>query len=291
MSLKKDGVFLDADLIAFDEATGSLIITIPSAKTSDAGDYSLTLKSPSGKSTANFDVIVTGKKKKKETKIESEITTTEEDATVEELVTMEITEDDEKFKKQKGLGPKFDLLPEPQIVSEGKSVRITCAISGDPEPEVTWFKEGSVIESDKTMTIFPDDALLVMEIKECRMENAGKYKIQAENEHGTAKANFNLIVKARELSKAVESEIEFAATDGILNAESSSVENTEVTDKVTARVKVSEPQIRVVEEKPRWKRKGATTPQFEGKGEMESVAMGENVHMEIMLKGWINCMI
>ena len=134
----RDGEPLDTDLYAYDEASGSLTLTIPSAKPSDSGSYTITLENTCGKTSACFDVDVKEKKKKKKLKIDgqatSELEAKEEQVTselkVEEIVTEEITEEDDKFKKQKGLGPKFDLLPQPMIVNEGEKVRITCAVSG-----------------------------------------------------------------------------------------------------------------------------------------------------------------
>ena len=85
---------------------------------------------------------------------------------------------------------------ESQSVKDGSTARLECLISGDPKPNVTWFKEAKIIPpSDDFMQFHDDDNMVSMVIKEVFPEDAGRYMVVAKNPSGTASCSTELVVE------------------------------------------------------------------------------------------------
>lgn len=136
--------------------------------------------------------------------------------------------------------------------------------------------------------------LQIFELENCSMEDGGKYTVKASNEHGTASATFNVIVKElkkpKKKSPVKETQNESETTEEISITESTHVETTSVKSTVTQMVKISQLDIKVVSEKPRWSRRGKTTPQIEAAPEVKPVKLGEDVRVEVKVTGQIKVM-
>ena len=61
--------------------------------------------------------------------------------------------------------------------------RITCSEGGDPEPNVTWTKNGAYLVNTKTLTIY-----------NVTLEDAGQYGCTAENRAGKINATVWIVV-------------------------------------------------------------------------------------------------
>ena len=85
---------------------------------------------------------------------------------------------------------------ESQTVQDGSSTRMECMISGDPKPNVTWFKEAKVIQpSDDFLQFHDDDNMVSLVIREVFPEDAGRYMVVAKNPSGTASCSAELVIE------------------------------------------------------------------------------------------------
>ena len=85
---------------------------------------------------------------------------------------------------------------ESQTVQDGSTARLECMISGDPKPNVTWFKEAKVIQpSDDFLQFQDDDNMVSLVIREVFPEDAGRYLVVAKNSSGTASCSAELVVE------------------------------------------------------------------------------------------------
>ncbi|CAH1395279.1 unnamed protein product [Nezara viridula] len=74
----------------------------------------------------------------------------------------------------------------------GSSVTLECVISGFPQPEVKWFKDGKPL---KTKTITYTDNVAKLTISKCVEISGGVYSCKATNSSGTAETNCKLTIQ------------------------------------------------------------------------------------------------
>ncbi|XP_048772936.2 hemicentin-1-like isoform X2 [Ostrea edulis] len=79
------------------------------------------------------------------------------------------------------------------IVMEGKSAFLNCDTQGDPEPEITWKKDGVILDptSDLDIDLTPFGSLQFSSVK---LRDDGRYVCIATNPAGSAVKDFTLIV-------------------------------------------------------------------------------------------------
>ncbi|CAF3575459.1 unnamed protein product [Adineta steineri] len=86
-------------------------------------------------------------------------------------------------------------FPEQQIIQVGKPIKLECHVSGRPQPEVTWTKDGKEIKpSDRVEIIKKPDGTCIMSIKEATPEDKGVYKVICKNKLQTREAQTNIQV-------------------------------------------------------------------------------------------------
>ncbi|XP_014664077.1 PREDICTED: palladin-like [Priapulus caudatus] len=101
--------------------------------------------------------------------------------------------------KEESVAPKFVQLIADVTASEGERITFGCRVTGAPEPEVTWYRNGRLIESSPDFQIEKDvTGLISLTIPEVFSEDAGKYVVKASNTAGEAKCYALLIVKPTE---------------------------------------------------------------------------------------------
>lgn len=61
----------------------------------------------------------------------------------------------------------------------GMAVTLECPVTGDPTPEITWLKDGHVIQSDVNLVIQENGAVLL--IRRLSDSDAGNYECEASN--------------------------------------------------------------------------------------------------------------
>jgi len=94
-----------------------------------------------------------------------------------------------------GVGPQFTEKLHSQRVREGTSARFAARVSGNPAPEVTWYREGVRIASSADFVISSHDDTHTLTISEVFREDAGKFTARASNALGQVQCVADLIVE------------------------------------------------------------------------------------------------
>ncbi|XP_050978140.1 myomesin-2 isoform X4 [Labeo rohita] len=86
---------------------------------------------------------------------------------------------------EKNRGRVLGGLPDVVTIMEKKSLSLTCTVWGDPNPEVTWFKnEQEVVSDDRYKITFEGGKFASLTIKNVYVEDSGKYSINVRNKYG-----------------------------------------------------------------------------------------------------------
>nr|XP_057915305.1 M-protein, striated muscle isoform X7 [Doryrhamphus excisus] len=86
-------------------------------------------------------------------------------------------------------------LPDVVTIQEGKALNLTCNISGDPVPEVTWLKNEKELTSDEHCILkFESGKFASFTVTAVNTSDTGKYSILVKNKYGTESADFTVSV-------------------------------------------------------------------------------------------------
>ncbi|KAI5104114.1 myomesin-1 isoform X6, partial [Silurus meridionalis] len=86
-------------------------------------------------------------------------------------------------------------LPDVVTIQEGKALNLTCNISGDPVPEVTWLKNEREMVSDGHYVLkFESGKFASFTITTVNTSDSGKYSILVKNKYGTESGDFTVSV-------------------------------------------------------------------------------------------------
>ncbi len=104
-------------------------------------------------------------------------------------------------------------------VSEGASAMLEAKVVAYPRPKITWYKEDKIIESGgRYKFLYEDEESYTLVIKNCKKEDAGSYRIHAENDLGEAQTSAKLTVTlAPKFKKQIKDQLVMA--EGILKLE------------------------------------------------------------------------
>ena len=86
---------------------------------------------------------------------------------------------------------------------EGDSVIFTVRVSGKPPPEVTWYREGSLIVSSPDFEVKQEGDLHSLYIPEVFYEDSGQFSVQAANRAGTTSCTAELHVAGKTRVKTI----------------------------------------------------------------------------------------
>lgn len=79
--------------------------------------------------------------------------------------------------------------------SSSKALNLTCNISGDPVPEVTWLKnEREITSDDHCILKFASGKFASFIITSVNTSDTGKYSILVKNKYGTESGDFTVSV-------------------------------------------------------------------------------------------------
>nr|XP_046186761.1 myosin light chain kinase, smooth muscle-like [Oncorhynchus gorbuscha] len=92
--------------------------------------------------------------------------------------------------------PQFSLTPTDQTVSQGSTARLSCHLTGYPDPEVVWLRgEGPLEESSRVQIEYEEDGLCTLVLAQVGPEDSDVYTCRATNDQGKALCSAKLVVK------------------------------------------------------------------------------------------------
>lgn len=96
--------------------------------------------------------------------------------------------DDSLMHTPKFTGP----LPTKLEVKDGEMLTLKCTVSGDPEPQVAWFKNNEPLSSSEIIDLRYKQGLASLTINEVFPEDEGLYTCKANNSLGTTETTCRL---------------------------------------------------------------------------------------------------
>lgn len=93
--------------------------------------------------------------------------------------------------------PQFTVGLKSLNIGDGERLTLQCQVAGDPEPQVTWFKDGKKLESNDFVDLKYKYGLATLKIEEVYPEDAGEYKCIAKNYVNSAETVCTLKVKRK----------------------------------------------------------------------------------------------
>ncbi|NXX43305.1 MYOM3 protein, partial [Tricholaema leucomelas] len=99
-------------------------------------------------------------------------------------------------------------LPDVATIMEDKTLCLTCCVSGDPYPEITWFKNEKVIVFKDRYKLEVKGTFVTITIEKVCNEDTGKYSIYVKNKYGSETGQVTISVfKHGEIPVGMEEEI------------------------------------------------------------------------------------
>ncbi|GAU87381.1 hypothetical protein RvY_00244-2 [Ramazzottius varieornatus] len=94
--------------------------------------------------------------------------------------------------------PYFSARIKPVAVKDGQSAEFTCKVKGNPQPQVSWYKQDKLVEASDDFLITFDGQTATLKFVDCFPEDSGKITCTIKNEHGEESCSAMLTVKAEE---------------------------------------------------------------------------------------------
>ncbi|EYB87861.1 hypothetical protein Y032_0256g374 [Ancylostoma ceylanicum] len=155
--------------IAKDEGSGHFTLTIQDTKVTDVGRYSCRATNAVGIAQTEASVVIT----------------------------------------KKSVAPEFTEVLRPVEVREKETVNLTVTVTGQPQPQVAWFKDNVAVNVDNVHILTKDDGSghFTLTIKEARSTDAGVYSARATNESGEARTDATVTVGTKPIAPVFTSEL------------------------------------------------------------------------------------
>lgn len=91
--------------------------------------------------------------------------------------------------------PEFQQELRNHEVTEGDKVYLTIKVTGIPEPEVTWYKNGEQLKEDTRVKFITETGAYSLLINIAAVEDEGEYRCVASNMGGSVACQSRLTVK------------------------------------------------------------------------------------------------
>ncbi|KAI8127587.1 smooth muscle, Myosin light chain kinase [Lucilia cuprina] len=73
-------------------------------------------------------------------------------------------------------------------------VRLTCQVVGHPQPEITWYKDDELLQSNRRCLITEENQFYTLELASAQLSDSGIYTCTAKNELGSVSCHCSLVV-------------------------------------------------------------------------------------------------
>lgn len=80
-------------------------------------------------------------------------------------------------------------------VNDGEQLELSVKVDGDPEPQITWTKNGKTLRSSEVVDLKYKNRVATLVINEVFPEDEGEYTCKATNSMGAASTSCKLTVK------------------------------------------------------------------------------------------------
>lgn len=104
--------------------------------------------------------------------------------------------------------PEFTTKLKSKSVPAENTVKLSCTVSGVPEPDIQWYKNGEKIYSSLNCCMRNNSGLVSLEIAVAAHENEGQYVCEASNSEGTVSCSAQITVEGDKKPVADSSESE-----------------------------------------------------------------------------------
>lgn len=94
------------------------------------------------------------------------------------------------------LAPEFTTKLEDVHTTDGGKAQFTVVVTGQPKPEVTWYKDNTLVEEAEEFQITHEGDVSTLTIPDVYPEDAGTYKVVAKNEVGSVTSTAVLFVES-----------------------------------------------------------------------------------------------
>lgn len=81
--------------------------------------------------------------------------------------------------------------------SEGRTITLECEVTGNPKPEIQWFKGGKEIYPNIKYSISNDGDKYVLTINNASPDDQDEYIVKARNKSGSKSSKANVTVKCK----------------------------------------------------------------------------------------------
>lgn len=98
--------------------------------------------------------------------------------------------------------PQFSKPLKDLTIRDGDQLLLTCAVEGDPEPQITWSKNGKAISSSEIMDLKYKNGVATLTINEVFPEDEGVFTCTATNSIGSVDTKCKLTIKPMEKNSA-----------------------------------------------------------------------------------------
>ncbi|XP_069132542.1 twitchin-like isoform X10 [Argopecten irradians] len=93
--------------------------------------------------------------------------------------------------------PKFSFDLRPRLIQSGGDFKLICCVQAQPQPKVTWYKNGVALVKDRHYSIFYSTGVASLEVLSARVDDTGRYTCEAINELGKVETSSKVTVEDR----------------------------------------------------------------------------------------------